>query len=217
VWFFAPLLATLVLLVVLLVIDGRRRERAIERDWELLLTPRGQRRLERFASSVHDELALADLTYERAAEARDQGDLFAAYRLVDSGCELIAAFAPKMVHALAAWMVLSRMAAAVAPVKPLRPRDFHLAQLVQIAYLSRFLHHLVVSTAERFRLRVYLLQRGFRVVGALALRWRGAPVTPWNELAAVRHDVNTLSQESLETLRVLLMSLDAERRMPGEP
>jgi hypothetical protein len=213
VWFFVPVLATLALLVALLLIDGRRRERAIERDWELVLTPRGQRRLQRFADGVHDELALADLTCERAAEARDQGDLAAAYRLVDSGCELIAAFAPKMVHALAAWMVLSRMAAAVAPVQPLRPRDFRLAQLVQLAYLSRFLHHLLVSTAERFRLRVYVLQRGFRTVGALALRWRGAPVTPWDDLAAARHDVGTLSEESLESLRILLVSLDAERRI----
>jgi hypothetical protein len=213
VWFFVPVLATLALLVVLLLVDGRRRERAIERDWELVLTPRGQRRLERFAAGVHDELALADVTYERAARARDQGDLAAAFRLVDAGCELIAAFTPRMVHALAAWMVLSRMAAAVAPVRPLRPRDFRLAQLVQLAYLSRFLHHLVVSTAERFRLRLYLLQRGFRTVGALARRWRGAPVTPWSDLAAAHHDVGTLAEESLESLRVLLVSLDAERRL----
>jgi len=212
VWFLIPVVATLALLMVLLVIDGRRRERVIEREWELVLTPRGQRRLERFAAGVHDELALADLTYERAAEARGQGDLFAAYRLVDSGCDLIAAFAPRMVHALAAWVVLSRMAAAVAPVRPLRPRDFRLAQLVQLAYLSRFLHHLVLTTAERFRLRVYLLQRGFRTVGALALRWRGSPAPPWDDLAAAHHDVTTLSEESLETLRVLLISLDAERR-----
>ena len=196
-WFFVPVFATLALLLVLLFVDGRRRERAVEREWELVLTRRGQRRLEKFAAGVHDELALADLTYERAAEARDQGDLTAAYRLVDSGCELIAAFAPRMVHALAAWMVLSRMAAAVAPVQPLRPRDFRLAQLVQLAYLSRFLHHLLVSTAERFRLRLYVLQRGFRTVGALALRWRGASVTPWSELAAAHHDVGTLSEESL--------------------
>jgi len=212
VWFFVPVLITLAALVALLFVDGRRRERAVEREWELVLTPRGQRRLERFAANVHDELALAGLTYERAAEARSQGDHRAAYRLVDSGCELIAAFAPRMVHALAAWMVLSRMAAAVAPVRPLRPRDFRLAQIVQIAYLSRLVHHLLVTTAERFRLRVYLLQRGFRTVGALAVRWRGSPVTPWQDLADAHHDVNTLSEESLETLRILLVSLDAERR-----
>lgn len=212
-WFFVPVIATLALLVVLLLVDGRRRERAIEREWELVLTPRGQRRLERFAAGVRDELELAGLTHERATEARDQGDPAAAYRLVDAGCELIAAFAPKMVHALAAWMALSRMAAAVAPVQPLRPRDFRLAQLVQLAYLSRFLHHLLVSTGERFRLRVYMLQRGFRTVGALALRWRHAPVTPWDDLADAHHDMGTLSEESLESLRILLVSLDAERRM----
>ena len=94
-------------------------------------------------------------------------------------------------------------------VKP----DFRLAQLVQLAYLNRFLHHLLVSTAERFRLRVYVLQRGFRTVGALALRWRAAPTMPWSDLAAAHHDVGTPSEESLESLRVLLVSLDAERRL----
>ena len=34
----------------------------------------------------------------------------------------------------------------------------------------------------------------------------------WEQLRAARHDVRVLSDESLETFRVLLMSMAAERR-----
>lgn len=199
---------------VLLLIDGRRREHAVARDWELVLTPRGQRLLDRVERQVKDELTLADMVHERADEAHARGDLAEAYRLVDVGCQLIEAYAPRMVNALGAWLVLSRMAAAIAPVRPLRPRDFRLAQLSYLAQLGRFFHHLLVSTGERFRLRVHILQRGFRTVASLALRWRQQPARPpaWEDVGAVHHDVGALSAESLLTFRTLLVSLDAERR-----
>jgi hypothetical protein len=214
VWFWLLLAGTVVAVGLLLVIDGLRRERRIARDWELVLTPRGQRALDRLESDVRAELELAEMTHQRAAEARERGDIKEAMRLVDAGCDLIGAYAPRMIKALAAMMVLSRMAAAVAPVRPLRPRDFRLAQLVQLAYVGRFVHHLLVTTAERFRLRAYLLQRGFKTVGSLALRWRSSVPDPgFDGLGDVTHDVGALSDESLVTFRVLLVSLAAERRV----
>lgn len=196
----------------ILFIDGRRRERTLSREWELILTPRGEHAFRKLEEDVQVELELATLTYNEAEEARLRGDTEMAKRLVDEGCQLIEEFAPRMVRALAAMAVLSRMAAAVAPVRPLRPRDFRLAQLVHLAQISRFFHYLLVTTAERFRLRVYVLQRGFRTVAALALRWRGAPHRPWDDVDAANHDVGTLSSESLLTFRTLLVSLAAERR-----
>jgi hypothetical protein len=212
-WFLLPVTAaTVVLVVVLLVLGGRRQERAIERDWELVLTPRGQRKLDAFTMDVRAELALSELTYTRAQEAHDRGDLAAARQLIDSGCELIAAYAPRMHNALAAMGALSRMAEAVAPVRPLRAERFHLAQMVQLAQLGKVLHHLAASTADRFRLRVHILQRGFGVAARVALRWRKAPPAFLEHVAALHHDVGVLSDESLVTLKALLVSMDAERR-----
>lgn len=211
-WFFFVFGAAFSLLGLVLVLDGLRRERALARDWQLILTPRGEASFRRLEKQVQDELGLADLTYHEAAEARERGDVAQAMHLMDCGCELIEAFAPRMVRALAAMTVLSRMAAAIAPVRPLRPADFRVQQLVHLAYVSRFLHHLLVSTAERFRLRVYLLQRGFRTIGGLALRWRRTPAPAMDGLGDVKHDVVTLSDESLLTFRTLLVSLAARRR-----
>ncbi len=205
--------------LVLLFLDGRRRERAIARDWQLVLTPRGQQELDRLQENVKAKLTLADYVYDRAFEARRRGDYGDAVELVDLGCEVIEYYTPTMVRALGAMAVLSRMAAAIAPVQPLRPRDFRLAQLVQLAHLNRFVHHLLVTTAERFRFRVYILQRGFRTLSALVFKSsqhaRPGQAPDWPQLEAARSDVTTLSHESIETFRALLVSLAAERRTTG--
>jgi hypothetical protein len=212
-WFWLMLAPVALVLIGVLVLDGRRRERAIARDWELVLTPRGQRRLDRVQAFVNDQLALVGITHERAKEARAAGDMAQAYRLVDVGCLMIGSYAPRMVDALSAWLALSRMASAIAPARPLRPADFRLAQLAHLAQLGRFAHHLMVSTADRFRLRVHMLQRGLRTVAGLALRWRGtAPLPDWKDVEAVHRDVSALRTEALATFKTLLVSLDAERR-----
>ena len=136
VWFTASLIVILGVVVALWLAESRRRERAIERDWELVLTPRGERQLNKFTAQVHDSLAVTDLTYARAREAHDRGDSEQARHLIDAGCELIGAYAPRMTNALAAMAALSRMAAAVTPVHPLRADRFQLSQLVQVAVLG---------------------------------------------------------------------------------
>ena len=107
----------------------------------------------------------------------------------------------------------------MAPVTPLRPTDFRLAQLVSLAHLGRLLHHFLVSTGERFRLRIYILGRSFglatrallhstqRIIGHEAEAER-----EWDQIEAIRADLQTLTDESLASLRVLLTSLAAERR-----
>jgi hypothetical protein len=215
-WFWLTCGGAIVSGIALLLLDGRRRERAIARDWQLVLTPKGQRELDRLQDNVKAKLTLADYVYERAFEAQRRGDYGDAIELVDLGCQVIEYYTPTMIRALGAMAVLSRMAAAIAPVRPLRPKDFRLAQIVHLAQLNRFFHYLLVTTAERFRFRVYILQRGFRTLGALVFRssQHGRPgQTPdWPQLEAANHDVVTLSEESIETFRALLVSLAAERR-----
>ena len=207
-----------VLCLVLLYLDGRRRERAVLRDWELALTPKGEAELRKAERRVQAELALVDLTYTRAREAQDIGQTAEAMRLLDAGCQLIEQYCPTMLRSLAAMAVLSRMVAAMAPVRPMRPGRFRLRQLTSLAYLNQFLHHFLVSTGERFRLRVYSLARGFTalarvVMGSTERVKLSRPAEhEWQQLEAARHDAHTLSHESLETLHVLLISMAAERR-----
>jgi hypothetical protein len=196
----------------LLYLAGRRSEGATMRDWEMVLTPRGERIYMALERRVRNELELADITYHRAAQARELGSTEEALRLLDMGCKLIERFAPTMVRSLAAMGVLSRMVAAMAPMPPLRPRDFQVGQLANLAHLNRFLHHFLVSTAERFRLRLSILSRGFSLLGRLLFRATHQPEPAWNDIVAIQHDVAALSNETLESFRSLLISLAAEQR-----
>ena len=64
----------------------------------------------------------------------------------------------------------SRMVSAIAPVRPLRPRNFRLVQVASLAYLNGMLHQFLVSASERYRLKVYILGRSFGLVTRFLLR-----------------------------------------------
>jgi len=205
--------------LVVLFLFGLRNERAVRRDWELLLTPRGEKLYKSIEGRVHSEMALAELTYDEAFSVRELGSVDEAIHLIDVGYRVIEKFAPNMLKLLAAMATFSRMVSAMAPVNPLRPRDFKLAQIVSLAYLNGLLHQFLVSTAERYRLRVYILGRSF-ALGARFLmestqrivRKEPEADREWDQIQAIRQDFQTLTTESLDSLKVLLTSLAAEKR-----
>ena len=205
--------------LLVLYVLGLRNERGVRRDWELLLTPKGEKAYRTIEAKVQADMALMDLTYDEAFTVRELGSIDEAKKLLDAGYRVIEQFAPDMLRLLGAMATFSRMVAAMAPVPPLRPRDFRLGQLVSLAYLNGFLHHLLVSTAERFRLRVYILGRSFALASRFLLVCTGRILKgesevdrEWDQIQAIREDFRTLTDESLLSLKVLLTSLTAERR-----
>lgn len=205
--------------LVVLFLFGRRNERAVRRDWQLLLTPRGENVYRTIEGRVEGEMALANLTYDEAFAVRELGSVDEAKHLLDVGYRVIERFSPNMLQLLATMARFSRMVSAMAPVTPLRPRDFRLTELASLAYLNRLVHRFLVSTAERFRLRVYILGQSFGLATRALLRSTrrilgGEPEAEreWEQVEAVRQDFDTLTRDSLDTLRVLLTSLAAERR-----
>jgi hypothetical protein len=204
---------------VILFLFGLRNERAVARDWELLLTPRGEKLYRDIRSRMGAEMALADMTYAEAFSVRELGSIEEAKHLLDVGYKVIARFSPNMLKLLAAMATFSRMVSAMAPVAPLRPKDFKLAQIVSLAYLNSLLHQFLVSTSERYRLRIYILGRSFALGTKFLLDStdrivKGEPETgrDWDQIQAIRHDFQALTNESLDSLKVLLTSLAAERR-----
>jgi hypothetical protein len=203
----------------ILFLFGLRNERAVERDWELLLTPRGEKLYHSIRKRVSSEMALADMTYAEAFAVRELGSVDEAKHLLDVGYRVIEQFSPNMLKLLAAMATFSRMVSAMAPVTPLRPKDFRLAQIVSLAYLNSVLHQFLVSTSERYRLRLYIVGRSF----ALGTRFLldstrrilgGEPEAEreWSQIQTIRHDFQVLTEESLDSLKILLTSLAAERR-----
>jgi len=208
-----------VLCLPLLYILGRRDERKVRRDWELLLTPKGEQLYRTIETRVSAEMQLANMTYDEAFTVRELGSIEEAKHLLDVGFKVIERFSPSMLRLLSAMSTFSRMVSAMAPIKPLRPQGFRLAQIASLAYLNQFLHNFIVTTAERYRLRVYILGRGFGLATRFLLSStrriaQGQPNAEkdWEQIQFVREDFQTLTEESLESLRVLLTSLAAEGR-----
>ncbi len=204
---------------VVLFLFGRRNERAVRRDWQLLLTPKGEDVYRTIEGRVQNEMALANLTYEEAFSFRELGSVEEAKHLLDVGYRVIERFSPNMLQLLSTMARFSRMVSAMAPVTPLRPRDFRLTEIASLAYLNGLVHQFLVSTAERFRLRVYILGQSLGLATRALLRSTqriagGEPEAEreWDQVDAVRQDFDTLTRDSLDTLRVLLTSLGLEQR-----
>jgi hypothetical protein len=162
---------------------------------------------------------MADLSFEHALAYRELGTTEEALRLLDVGYRVIEKFAPDMLRLLAAMATFSRMVSAIAPVRPLRPRNFRLVQVASLAYLHGMLHQFLVSAAERYRLKVYILGRSFGLVTRFLLRSiqnLGSATADadreWEQIEAIRCDFQTLTDESLDSLRILLTAIAREDR-----
>lgn len=204
---------------VILFLIGRRNERLLRRDWELLLTPRGEKIYSSIESRVRTQLAGADETFDQAVSVHEVGSIDEAIHLLDEGYRVIELFAPNMLRLLAATAAFSRMVAAMAPVSPLKPRRFGTPEIVGLAYVHGVLHQFLVSSGERYRLRVYILGRSFGLAARFLLRsiqrigQRDQDAErEWRQIQTIRQDLQVLTDESLGSLRTLLTSLAEERR-----
>jgi hypothetical protein len=216
-WWMISLAAvsTLVILVVL----GRRNERAVRKDWSVMLTPRGEQLYRSIEDQVRGEHELADLAIGEAVTVRQLGSAEEAIRLLEVGYKVLERFTPSMLQLLGAMATFSRMVSAVAPTPPLRPRAFRMTELASLALLNQSLHQLLVSTAERFRLRLYILGHSFgllsralyRSLRRLLLR-EPQEARQWAQVEAIRHDLGTLTGDSLDSLRALVSSFTAQER-----
>lgn len=205
--------------LVVLFLLGRRNETQVRRDWELVLTPKGRRIYSSMETQFKTDLELMNATYDEAVAFRELGSLDEAKDLLDAGFRIIEHFAPNLLKLLAAMATFSRMVSAMAPITPLRPQQFRVSGVRGLAYLNQILHHFLVTTAERYRLRLYILGRS---VG-LAVRYMVRSTRKiasgdkesdreWDQIAAIRGDLGTLTDESLESLKALLVSMATERK-----
>ena len=217
--FWVTIAGAVVSCLVILVLVGRRNERLIRRDWELLLTQRGEKVYGAIEGKVRAEIGMADLSFEHALVYRELGTMEEAVRLLDVGYRVIEKFAPDMLRLLAMMATFSRMVSAIAPVQPLRPKDFRLVQVSSLAYLHGMLHQFLVSASERYRLKMYILGRSFGLATRFLLKSiqnLGVGATEatreWDQIEAIRSDFQTLTDESLDSLRVLLTAMAREDR-----
>src|SRR5262249_16118862 len=68
--------------LLLIYLLGRRNEGSVRRDWDMLLTPQGEKLYRMIEGRVHNEMALADMTYDEAFSVRELGSVDDAKHLL---------------------------------------------------------------------------------------------------------------------------------------
>jgi len=210
---FTPLLALVVTWVL-----GRYNARAIERDWEMMLTAKGRGAIEALELQVLCDGAAVESARIGALSARERADYTQATRLAGLAYRAVEEATPDRLKRLRAMGVCIRMATAILPVPALKPRNFKLTQLASLAGLSKFIHHLLVSTGERFLLRLYVLGLGYRIItrslsgSSASVKNDVGDVWAWDIFDRATSDWSTLEREHVESFRVFVLSLTAEKR-----
>lgn len=216
------LLVGIALLVVFLLVAGHHQEQEVARRWDMMMNPEGLRVYADVANQVAWERRMAQTTYEDAARANARGDVGEALRFLKVGAKVVSDCSLSILALLRNMITISRYAAAIAPVTPLRPAAFHARQLATLAGLHQVGHHLLITTRERLHFRIGVLACGVRTAAWLArqathrLRKNLGDTRRWQRVDEVRDDLGTLTDASLETLRAVLASLAAVP-VPSEP
>lgn len=213
-----PAMFAALMLVLILAIAGHHSEQDVVSRWEMTLNPEGLVVYSTIAEQIAGERWLAQTSYDDAARANLRGDLADALRFLNLGGAVVSDCSETLRSLLVNLAGLAARAAAIAPVAPLWPASFHAVRLMSLAGLHQIGHHLLVTTRQRLTLRLAVLRYGVRAATRLVIRstgWLGqdpADSRRWHRVDELRGDLGALTDESLETLRVVLASLAAVPR-----
>jgi hypothetical protein len=198
---------SLVGLLVLLWVLGRRRSGPWQ-EWDHLLGGDGSRRYRSLEDQFGWDREVIDQAYADAVAAR-QRSLDDVRRLLDLGYRFLEEVSGERVRLLKQMASYTRMIGLFVSPPPLRPGRFQLGKLEGLAALGYIAHQFLVGAGERFQLRLYLIRAGFRLVLRLVARSRLQLAVPqpeelWARLNPTREDFHTLSNETLQSVRVFL-------------
>lgn len=186
------------------------------RSWPAWSTALDSDAREHYAYMVqHIESALNTVaaTVQLADTRRSEGKAAEGARVLQVALRTIEAFVPTLVGRIEHWRTVSRAVIALQPIPPLRVRGFHLWQLSGLAAFHRAMDLALVTSVERFALRLRVLLGGFKII-MLACRDVGRRLRaseqqpmPFRQVRDLAADFGTLGHESLTTLHALLVSL----------
>jgi hypothetical protein len=210
--------------VLLCVIYGRYNVAATLRDWDLTLGPGARHLVEVLEIEVTGTRVATGSMLRRAAAARLREDHAEATRLLLLLSAVIAEDTPRRVERLRRMSRLIRVASAVVPAARLRAGAYNLPAIRTLVASTAPLHHLLVTSAERFVLRAHVLVVGFwlalrslrgSVAAAAATHTATALATRSAEAGRALDDWSHLDVEHLDAFRCFVASLEAERREHG--
>ena len=197
-----------------LLVLARRNERKVRSDWENLLGGDKAEWYEDTKSGIENHTKLIRMTMKEAKDIKQLGDVEEALRFLRIGGNVIQEFTPGLLCLLKEMMKFSRMVSAMAPVSPLLPSRFQLAEMNNLAVLNQMLHQIVVSAKQRFRLKLRIIATGVKITSGYLLTRihrvldrRSSTEQEWEEIATAGQDFQQLTMESVESFRNLMGAL----------
>jgi hypothetical protein len=197
-----------------LLVLARRNERKVRSDWENLLGGDKAEWYEDTKSGIENHTKLIRMTMKEAKDIKQLGDVEEALRFLKIGSEVIQEFTPGLLCLLKEMMKFSRMVSAMAPVNPLLPSRFHLAEMNNLAVLNQMLHQIAVSAKQRFRLKLRIIATGVKITSGYLLtrihqllERRSGTEQEWAEIVTAGQDFQQLTTESVESFRNLMSAL----------
>lgn len=208
--------------LILLALLGQRNEDATRERWEAALDGTGPTFTE-VSQRIHDERDMVEHSFQVAETARDDGKAAEASRFLRLGASMAESCSETLPGLLKNLSVLSRQADSIAPVERLEMSSFTLKRLRTLMAIQGIVHSLLVTSRERLQLRLRVLRYSVPAVTRWLIRaaysTADAPAIErrWRELGDVRADMEALTDESLESLRIVLQSLAATARAHRAP
>lgn len=196
----------------LLAILAQRNEGVVKDRWDGGLDGTGSAYRET-CERVRDEQGMAEHSFGQAEKAREAFDWSQATEFLRIGAAAVEAHADTLPCLLRNLALLSRQADAIAPVQRLDFRAMNLHSLRTLGAIQGIVHSLLATSRGRLLLRIRVLRYSVPAVTRwLMLAASGAALEPaqserWKELGHARSDIGTLTDESLESLRIVLQSL----------
>jgi hypothetical protein len=196
------------------LILARRNERKVRSDWEDLLKGEKAEWYEDTKSGIENNTKLIRMTMNEAKDIKQLGDIEEALRFLRIGGDVIQEFTPGLLCLLKEMMKFSRMVGAMAPVSPLLPSQFHIAEMINLAVLNQMLHQIVVSAKQRFRLKLRIIATGVKITSGYLLTRihrvldrRSTSEQEWVEIVNAGQDFQQLTTESVESFKNLMGAL----------
>jgi hypothetical protein len=186
--------------ILLLLALSAQDQKAQAAAWDHLLAPGAARAFRDLEARFARERDAAMIAYARADASRARGDVDEAIRLLGVGWEYLEDLGRERSELLRDMALYSRLVSAIVPLPPLRPQQFRLGELRGLAGVGAVGHYLLVAAVERFRLRLFILRRGFRVAIA-------ALVPGSRRISAARADYETLDAETARSGEALAEAL----------
>jgi hypothetical protein len=210
--------AAAVLGLVVALAYGQIRQTTLWADWTTLISSKSRYVYMKACERFRMERTIVDWAFDLAGDARAKdSEMDEAVRLLGIAYDALADTAPSLVELLQGLSKLSRMVSAFAPTSATAPTAFRNLHIRRLAWWGSVLQATLLSGGERFRLQTWVLRLEARAVSRYMLesrkRLEAAPRADspsWAEIDALVADYHTVTDETLASVRVLLVS--AERR-----